>query len=192
MAWLPSASSLGYKCLLVSKAHPHDDVFFFCRDTTIINHSPCHSSNNSFNEDLPVADYRNQEMENRCVSFHEMSRFFFGNHFGECCQSSPFPSLFWIRIRALYAQILEKDAVIKILNQRLHHDQGRRDEQSPHANLLNKAASSLRPATSTPSISSPTTTTATTKTRGEALGPSPSELSSREDGRVTLPISSSS
>lgn len=38
-----------------------------CRDTTIINHSPCHSSNNSFNEDLPVADYRNQEMENRCI-----------------------------------------------------------------------------------------------------------------------------
>ncbi|XP_076000799.1 angiomotin-like 2a isoform X2 [Genypterus blacodes] len=35
------------------------------RDTTIINHSPCHSSNNSFNEDLPAADYRNQEMENR-------------------------------------------------------------------------------------------------------------------------------
>lgn len=76
--------------------------------------------------------------------------------------------LFWIRIRALYAQILEKDAVIKILNQRLHQDQGRKDEQSPHTNLLNKAASSLRPATSTPSISSPRTTT--TKTRGEALG----------------------
>lgn len=43
-------------------------MFFFCsRDTTIINHSPCHSSNNSFNEDLPVADHRNQEMENRCI-----------------------------------------------------------------------------------------------------------------------------
>uniref|UniRef100_H3DCS1 Angiomotin like 2b n=1 Tax=Tetraodon nigroviridis TaxID=99883 RepID=H3DCS1_TETNG len=103
------------------------------RDTTIINHSPCHSSNNSFNEDLPVADYRNQEMENR--------------------------------IRALYAQILEKDAVIKILNQRLHQDQGRKDEQTPHANLLNKAAASLRPATSTPSIS----TTTTTKTRVKSL-----------------------
>lgn len=74
--------------------------------------------------------------------------------------------LFWIRIRALYAQILEKDAVIKILNQRLHQDQGRKDEQSPHANLLNKAAASLRPSTSTPSIS----TTTTTKTRGEELG----------------------
>lgn len=104
------------------------------RDTTIINHSPCHSSNNSFNEDLPVADYRNQEMENR--------------------------------IRALYAQILEKDAVIKILNQRLHHDQGQKDEQSPRTNLLNMAAASLRPASSTPSIS---TTTSTTKSRGKSL-----------------------
>uniref|UniRef100_A0A3P8SFQ2 Angiomotin like 2b n=1 Tax=Amphiprion percula TaxID=161767 RepID=A0A3P8SFQ2_AMPPE len=92
------------------------------RDTTIINHSPCHSSNNSFNEDLPVADHRNQEMENR--------------------------------IRALYAQILEKDAVIKILNQRLHQDQGRKDEQR----------APLRPASSTPSISA---TKSNTKSRGE-------------------------
>uniref|UniRef100_A0A3Q0S4S4 Angiomotin like 2b n=1 Tax=Amphilophus citrinellus TaxID=61819 RepID=A0A3Q0S4S4_AMPCI len=87
------------------------------RDTTIINHSPCHSSNNSFNEDLPVADHRNQEMENR--------------------------------IRALYAQILEKDAVIKILNQRLHQDQ---------------VGATLRPASSTPSISP---TKGNTKSRGE-------------------------
>ncbi|XP_010900070.1 angiomotin-like 2a [Esox lucius] len=65
------------------------------RDTTIINHSPCNSSNNSFNDDLPVADYRNQEMENR--------------------------------IRALYGQILEKDAVIKVLQQRLHQDQVDKD-----------------------------------------------------------------
>uniref|UniRef100_A0A087XP20 Angiomotin like 2b n=1 Tax=Poecilia formosa TaxID=48698 RepID=A0A087XP20_POEFO len=79
------------------------------RDTTIINHSPCHSSNNSFNEDLPLPDHRNQEMENR--------------------------------IRALYAQILEKDAVIKILNQRLHQDQ------------MNAVGAPLRPASSTPSIS---------------------------------------
>ncbi|XP_045907281.1 angiomotin-like protein 2b [Micropterus dolomieu] len=104
------------------------------RDTTIINHSPCHSSNNSFNEDLPVADYRNQEMENR--------------------------------IRALYAQILEKDAVIKILNQRLHQDQGRKDEQSPRTNLLNTAAATLQPASSTPSIS---TTKSTTNSRGTSL-----------------------
>uniref|UniRef100_A0A3B5KRR3 Angiomotin like 2b n=1 Tax=Xiphophorus couchianus TaxID=32473 RepID=A0A3B5KRR3_9TELE len=89
------------------------------RDTTIINHSPCHSSNNSFNEDLPLPDHRNQEMENR--------------------------------IRALYAQILEKDAVIKILNQRLHQDQSQKDEQTP-----------LRPASSTPSIS-----TACSKIKGQ-------------------------
>ncbi|XP_061588258.1 angiomotin-like protein 2b [Cololabis saira] len=102
------------------------------RDTTIINHSPCHSSNNSFNEDLPVTDHRNQEMENR--------------------------------IRALYAQILEKDAVIKILNQRLHQDQGRKDEQSSRTNLLTTAGAPLRPAFSTPSIS-----TASTKSRGKSL-----------------------
>ncbi|KAK5889023.1 hypothetical protein CesoFtcFv8_015064 [Champsocephalus esox] len=104
------------------------------RDTTIINHSPCHSSNNSFNEDLPVADYRNQEMENR--------------------------------IRALYAQILEKDAVIKILNQRLHQDQGRKDEHSPRPNLLNTVGASLRPASSTPSIS---TALSNTRSRGKSL-----------------------
>ncbi|XP_062260488.1 angiomotin-like 2a [Platichthys flesus] len=103
------------------------------RDTTIINHSPCHSSNNSFNEDLPV-DYRNQEMENR--------------------------------IRALYAQILEKDAVIKILNQRLHQDQGRKDEQCPRAKYLNAAGGSLRPASSTPSIS---TMKSNTMSRGKSL-----------------------
>lgn len=72
--------------------------------------------------------------------------------------------LFCIRIRALYAQILEKDAVIKILNQRLHQDQGRKDEQSPRTNLLNTAGAPLRLASSTPSIF---TTNSTTKSRGE-------------------------
>ncbi|KAM3866391.1 angiomotin-like 2b [Diretmus argenteus] len=104
------------------------------RDTTIINHSPCHSSNNSFNEDLPAADYRNQEMESR--------------------------------IRALYAQILEKDAVIKILHQRLHQDQGRKDGQGSRTNLLKNAGSPLRPASSTPAIS---TANCTTKSRGKSL-----------------------
>ncbi|XP_051943353.1 angiomotin-like 2a [Hippocampus zosterae] len=104
------------------------------RDTTIINHSPCHSSNNSFNEDLPVADFRNQEMENR--------------------------------IRALYAQILEKDAVIKILTQRLHQDQGRKDEQSPRTNLLSAAGAPLRLASSTPSIF---TAKSAAKSRGKSL-----------------------
>ncbi|XP_061878555.1 angiomotin-like 2a isoform X1 [Entelurus aequoreus] len=104
------------------------------RDTTIINHSPCHSSNNSFNEDLPVADFRNQEMENR--------------------------------IRALYAQILEKDAVIKILTQRLHQDQGRKDKQRPRTNLLSAAGAPLRLASSTPSIF---TDKSGTKSRGKSL-----------------------
>ncbi|XP_077413969.1 angiomotin-like 2a [Vanacampus margaritifer] len=104
------------------------------RDTTIINHSPCHSSNNSFNEDLPVADFRNQEMENR--------------------------------IRALYAQILEKDAVIKILTQRLHQDQGQKDEQTTRTNLLSVAGAPLRLASSTPSIF---TAKSASKSRGKSL-----------------------
>ncbi|KAJ3595550.1 hypothetical protein NHX12_004853 [Muraenolepis orangiensis] len=104
------------------------------RDTTIINHSPCHSSNNSFNEDLPT-DYRNQEMENR--------------------------------IRALYAEILEKDAVIKIFRQRLHQDQGRKDGQCPR-NILRGggAGAPLRPAFSTPAIS---ISTCTSRSRGKSL-----------------------
>ncbi|XP_068136522.1 angiomotin-like protein 2 [Hyperolius riggenbachi] len=75
------------------------------RDTTIINHSPRHSPNNSFNEDLLMVNHRHQEMENR--------------------------------IKALHAQILEKDAVIKVLQQRKPH-------QGP-----------LRPAKSVPSIFTP-------------------------------------
>ncbi|XP_015228078.1 PREDICTED: angiomotin-like 2a [Cyprinodon variegatus] len=113
------------------------------RDTTIINHSPCNSSNNSFNEDLPLPDHRNQEMENR--------------------------------IRALYAQILEKDAVIKILTQRLHQDQSQKDEQSPRANPMNTAGTLLRPASSTPSIS-----TACSKSKGKNL--------SNDDIRPTQPV----
>lgn len=35
------------------------------RDTTIINHSPRHSPNNSFDEDLLLANHKHQEMENR-------------------------------------------------------------------------------------------------------------------------------
>lgn len=69
-----------------------------------------------------------------------------------------------LRIRALYAQILEKDAVIKILNQRLHQDQGRKEEQPLSTKLLNNIGAPLRPASSTPSIS---TTVSNTKSRGE-------------------------
>ncbi|XP_075273826.1 angiomotin-like protein 2 isoform X1 [Opisthocomus hoazin] len=78
------------------------------RDTTLISHSPRHSPNSSFNEDLLLASHKHQEMENR--------------------------------LKALHAQILEKDAVIKVLQQR-----SRRDP--------NKALQgSLRPAKSVPSI----------------------------------------
>ncbi|XP_051984729.1 angiomotin-like 2a [Xyrauchen texanus] len=35
------------------------------RDTTIINHSPCNSSNITVIEELPLSEYRNQEVENR-------------------------------------------------------------------------------------------------------------------------------
>ncbi|KAL4608337.1 angiomotin-like protein 2 [Arapaima gigas] len=80
------------------------------RDTTIINHSTRQSPVNSFNEDLPTANHRTREMENR--------------------------------IRALYAQILEKDAVINVLQQRSRRDQGRTEVQG------------LRPARSVPSIAS--------------------------------------
>ncbi|XP_035027414.1 angiomotin-like 2a isoform X2 [Hippoglossus stenolepis] len=70
------------------------------------------------------------------------------------------------RIRALYAQILEKDAVIKILNQRLHQDQGRKDELCPRAKYLSAVMAPLRPASSTPSIS---TMKSNTKSRGKSL-----------------------
>ncbi|XP_030073088.1 angiomotin-like protein 2 isoform X2 [Microcaecilia unicolor] len=78
------------------------------RDTTIINHSPCHSPNSSFNEDHLMANHRHQEMENR--------------------------------IKTLHAQILEKDAVIKVFQQRTRKEPGR-VLQGP-----------LRPAKSVPSI----------------------------------------
>lgn len=78
------------------------------RDTTIIKHSPGTSPNSSFNEDLPLANHRHQEMENR--------------------------------IRALHAQLLEKDAVIKVLHQRSKLEQ-----------------QGLRPARSVPSINAAST-----------------------------------
>ncbi|KAF7254744.1 Angiomotin-like protein 2 [Varanus komodoensis] len=78
------------------------------RDTTIINHSPRHSPNSSFDEDLLLANHKHQEMENR--------------------------------LKTLHAQILEKDAVIKVLQQR-----SRKDPSKVHQG-------SLRPAKSVPSI----------------------------------------
>lgn len=79
------------------------------RDTTIIKHSPGASPNSSFNEDLPLASHRHQEMEKR--------------------------------IRVLHAQLLEKDAVIKVLHQRSKLEQ-----------------QGLRPARSVPSINTVTST----------------------------------
>ncbi|XP_066475955.1 angiomotin-like protein 2 [Tiliqua scincoides] len=78
------------------------------RDTTIINHSPRHSPNNSFDEDLLLANHKHQEMENR--------------------------------LKALHAQILEKDAVIKVLQQRSRKDPSK------------ALQGFLRPAKSVPSI----------------------------------------
>ncbi|XP_062902234.1 angiomotin-like 2a [Mobula hypostoma] len=90
------------------------------RDTTIINHSPHHSPNNSFNGsslekcvyyengEVIVTNHRHQEMENR--------------------------------IKALHAQILEKDAIIKVLQQRSRKDQMKPEQLA------------LRPARSVPSI----------------------------------------
>lgn len=43
------------------------------RDTTIINHSPRHSPNSSFDEDLLLANHKHQEMENRFVLLEEVS-----------------------------------------------------------------------------------------------------------------------
>nr|XP_055069314.1 angiomotin-like 2a [Misgurnus anguillicaudatus] len=94
------------------------------RDTTIINHSPRHSPNSSFNDDLPSPNQRHQEMENR--------------------------------IRALYAQLLEKDAVIKVLQQRSRREQVRPEQQG------------LRPARSVPSINT-AANTAATRIKGKSL-----------------------
>ncbi|XP_069378600.1 angiomotin-like 2a isoform X2 [Paralichthys olivaceus] len=92
------------------------------RDTTIIKHSPRHSPNNSFNEDLPLSSHRHQEMENR--------------------------------IRALHAQLLEKDAVIKVFQQRSRWEQGKLERQG------------LRLARSVPSIN---TVSSSTETKGKSL-----------------------
>ncbi|KAM7388684.1 hypothetical protein PAMP_024844 [Pampus punctatissimus] len=92
------------------------------RDTTIINNSPRHSPNSSFNEDLPLSSHRHQEMENR--------------------------------IRALHAHLLEKDAVIKVLQQRSRWEQGKLEKQG------------LRLARSVPSIN---TVASSTESKGKSL-----------------------
>ncbi|KAK3557438.1 hypothetical protein QTP70_026632 [Hemibagrus guttatus] len=105
------------------------------RDTTIINHSPRHSPNNSFNGVLPSSDHRHQEMENR--------------------------------IRALYAKLLEKDAMIKVLQERSRREQARPE------------LTGLRPARSVPSINTVATTT-TARPKGKSL-------SDDQTAAVTMP-----
>ncbi|XP_046892941.1 angiomotin-like 2a isoform X2 [Hypomesus transpacificus] len=61
------------------------------RDTTIIKHSPRHSPNDSFNDDMPLTNHRHQELENR--------------------------------IQVLHGEVLEKDAVIRVLQQRSRREQ---------------------------------------------------------------------
>uniref|UniRef100_A0A3Q2ZEK0 Angiomotin like 2a n=1 Tax=Hippocampus comes TaxID=109280 RepID=A0A3Q2ZEK0_HIPCM len=108
------------------------------RDTTIINNSPRHSPDSSFNEDLPLTNHRHQEMENR--------------------------------IRALHAQLLEKDAMIKVLQQRSRWEQSKVEKQG------------LRLARSVPSI---TTATGSTETKGESSPPRKS-LSDDQTGGAAL------
>ncbi|XP_072331074.1 angiomotin-like 2a isoform X1 [Scyliorhinus torazame] len=90
------------------------------RDTTIINHSPRHSPNSSFNDGS------------------------FGKHVyyecGEVIVSSHHHQEMESRIKALHAQILEKDAIIKVLQQRSRRDQVKAEQPA------------LRPARSVPSI----------------------------------------
>ncbi|XP_027002997.2 angiomotin-like 2a [Tachysurus fulvidraco] len=105
------------------------------RDTTIINHSPRHSPNNSFNGVFPSSDHRHQEMENR--------------------------------IRALYAKLLEKDAMIKVLQERSRREQARPE------------VACLRPARSVPSINTIATTT-TSQPKGKSL-------SDDQTAAVTMP-----
>lgn len=90
------------------------------RDTTIINHSPHHSPNSSFNDG---------SLEKRV--YYENGEVIGTNHRHQEMES---------RIKALHAQILEKDAIIKVLQQR-----SRRDQVKPEQ-------ISLRPARSVPSI----------------------------------------
>ncbi|NXI63794.1 AMOL2 protein, partial [Anseranas semipalmata] len=97
------------------------------RDTTLISHSPRHSPNSSFNEDLLLANHKHQEMENR--------------------------------LKALHAQILEKDAVIKVLQQRSRRDPSK------------ALQGSLRPAKSVPSIFAASATEGTSRgSAGKAAG----------------------
>lgn len=124
-------------------------IYFPCRDTTIINHSPRHSPNSSFNEDLPLSSHRHQEMENRYTRNLVMYEFNPAS-WGLVIVMVYFLAVF--RIRALHAQLLEKDAVIKVLQQRSRWEQGKLEKQG------------LRLARSVPSIN---TATSSAESKGE-------------------------
>uniref|UniRef100_A0A8C5UB84 Angiomotin like 2 n=1 Tax=Malurus cyaneus samueli TaxID=2593467 RepID=A0A8C5UB84_9PASS len=115
------------------------------RDTTLISHSPRHSPNSSFNEDLLLASHKHQEMENR--------------------------------LKALHAQILEKDAVIKVLQQRSRRDPSK------------ALQGSLRPAKSVPSIFA---ASAAPSWPGAGQSDRSSEGSSRTAASTALPLPSHS
>ncbi|XP_067086180.1 angiomotin-like 2a [Osmerus mordax] len=108
------------------------------RDTTIINHSPRHSPNDSFNDDMPLTNHRHQEMENR--------------------------------IRALHGELLEKDAVIRVLQQR-----SRREQQG------------LRQALSAPSIPGPGDSTSPRDSTSPGDSPRGKGKSLSDDQTSSLP-----
>ncbi|XP_015132623.2 angiomotin-like protein 2 isoform X2 [Gallus gallus] len=111
------------------------------RDTTLISHSPRHSPNSSFNEDLLLANHKHQEMENR--------------------------------LKALHAQILEKDAVIKVLQQRSRRDPSK------------ALQGSLRPAKSVPSVFA--ASAAEGSSRGSTAGKTAADEAASVPTAVPLP-----
>ncbi|XP_031452397.1 angiomotin-like protein 2 isoform X2 [Phasianus colchicus] len=111
------------------------------RDTTLISHSPRHSPNSSFNEDLLLANHKHQEMENR--------------------------------LKALHAQILEKDAVIKVLQQRSRRDPSK------------ALQGSLRPAKSVPSVFA--ASAAEGSSRGSTAGKTAADEAASVPAAVPLP-----
>lgn len=118
------------------------------RDSSIIKHSPRHSPNNSFNDHLP-SSHRHQEMENRyinvIISPFSCSVFSMENVTKRIGSYIYVISVCVSRIRALHSQLLEKDAVIRVLQQRTGPEQ-----------------QALRPARSVPSISTAANTSTST------------------------------
>ncbi|XP_077441072.1 uncharacterized protein LOC144063039 isoform X2 [Vanacampus margaritifer] len=121
------------------------------RDASIINNSPRHSPDSSFNEAPPPTNHRHQELENRCdrcmTRRQDVLCVIYGLRLAPVCVGRS-------RIRALHAQLLEKDATMKVLQQRSRWEQCKMDKQG------------LRPARSVPSIA---TAAISTETKGKSL-----------------------